>query len=48
MFQAHPETLKHFSKFSDLDSADKQQNSEVFKEHAEKVRKNPLTFEKNL
>lgn len=37
MFQTHPETLELFPKFSDLDSADKQQNSEVFKEHGEKV-----------
>jgi len=37
MFQDHPETLEHFPKFRDLDSSDKQRNSEAFKEHAEKV-----------
>ena len=37
MFQAHPETLEFFPEFSDLDTPEKQQNSEVFKEHGEKV-----------
>ena len=38
MFQAHPETLQYFPEFSDLDSAEKQRNSETFKTHGEKVR----------
>lgn len=37
MFQDHPETRDYFPKFQDLDSSDKQRNSEEFKDHAEKV-----------
>ena len=37
MFQLHPETLQYFSDFSELDSPEKQKNSETFKTHAEKV-----------
>ena len=37
MFQTHPETLQYFPEFSDLDSAEKQRNSETFKNHGEKV-----------
>ena len=38
MFQDHPETRDYFPKFQDLDSPDKQRNSEEFKDHAEKVK----------
>ena len=38
MFQDHPETREHFPKFQDLDTPDKQRNSEEFKDHAEKVK----------
>ena len=38
MFQTNPETIQYFSQFSELDTPDKQRNSEVFKDHAEKVR----------
>ena len=37
MFQLHPETLQYFSDFSELDTPEKQKNSETFKTHAEKV-----------
>jgi len=37
MFQVHPETLQYFSDFSELDSPEKQKNSDTFKTHAEKV-----------
>ena len=40
MFQDHPETRDYFPKFQDLDSSDKQRNSEEFKDHAEKVKCN--------
>lgn len=44
MFQLHPETLQYFSDFSDLDSPEKQKNSETFKTHAEKVSGVNLAF----
>ena len=37
MFQAHPETLQYFHQFHDLDTPEKQKNSEALKNHAEKV-----------
>ena len=37
MFQDHPETRDYFPKFQDLDTPDKQRNSEEFKDHAERV-----------
>ena len=37
MFQTNPETLQYFPDFSELDSPEKQKNSETFKTHAEKV-----------
>ena len=37
MFQTNPETLQYFSDFSELDSPEKQKNSETFKAHGEKV-----------
>ena len=38
MFQTNPETIQYFPQFSELDNPDKQKNSEVFKDHAEKVK----------